>query len=190
MLTQLSTVKTRIGLTDTASDTIITSAIAAYSDRFERECNRNFARQINAIDEFDADQTEICPLHYPIESVASFDLKTTETDGWQAITPNHLLRNACVISLQQQPGCRSQQARVTYTGGYVLPGDTIGAGQTALPDDLEQACVEQVAYWFQNRNTLGLLSVTVGSGAHVAQIDLLPGVAEVLTKYTRMTFDQ
>jgi hypothetical protein len=29
--------------------------------------------------------------------------------------------------------------RVTYTGGYVLPGASPGAGQTALPDDLESA---------------------------------------------------
>jgi hypothetical protein len=28
-----------------------------------------------------------------------------------------------------------------------------------LPDDLEHACVEQVAYWYQNRFRLGLLSM-------------------------------
>ena len=37
--------------------------------------------------------------------------------------------------------------RLTYTGGYVLPGDTPGPGQTPLPDDLEQAAVEQCAAW-------------------------------------------
>jgi len=42
-------------------------------------------------------------------------------------------------------------------GGYVLPGTTPSAGQTALPDDLEQAAVEQVAYWFRNRDNTGLL---------------------------------
>ncbi|HWX22592.1 MAG TPA: hypothetical protein VN578_22040 [Candidatus Binatia bacterium] len=39
---------------------------------------------------------------------------------------------------------------------YVLPGTSSAPGQTALPDDLEQAAVEQVAYWFQNREHLGL----------------------------------
>lgn len=33
-------------------------------------------------------------------------------------------------------------ARVTYTGGYVLPGAQVGAGQAALPADLESAAVE------------------------------------------------
>ena len=45
---------------------------------------------------------------------------------------------------------------MTLTGGYVLPGTTPSAGQTALPDDLEQAAVEQVAYWFQKQTTARL----------------------------------
>ena len=66
-------------------------------------------------------------------------------------------------------------ARVTYTGGYVLPGDTPDAGQTALPDDLEQAAVEQVAYWFRNRDSTGLLRVWPHGGVYEAflQSDLL-----------------
>jgi hypothetical protein len=64
------------------------------------------------------------------------------------------VRRACVISLLTPLGIASQQARVTYTGGYVLPGATPGAGQTALPAELEQACVEQAAYWYQNRHRL------------------------------------
>jgi hypothetical protein len=190
MLTQLSTVKTRLNLTDIGSDTILTNAIGAYSDRFDRECNRKFARQTNAIEEFPADALEICPSAWPIESVSSFDVKTNEAEGWQSITPDYLLRNNCVISLECAAGSRFQQARVTYTGGYVLPGDTVGAGQTPLPNDIEQACVEQVAYWFQNRDSLGVLSATTGSGSKLVQGDLLPGVTAVLQKYTRMSFDQ
>jgi hypothetical protein len=194
MLTQLSTVKARLVIGDTASDDILTNAIAAYSERFDRECNRKLARQVNVTEEFPADQLEICPASWPLESVSGFALKSNETDGWQTITPapNYLLRNACVVSLISAFGSRFQQARVTYTGGFVLPGTTPGAGQTALPADLEQACVEQVCYWYQNRTTLGVLSITVGagSGAHVPETDLLPGVTAVLTKYKRMTFDQ
>ena len=189
MLTQLSTVKTRLQLPDTTYDDILAAAIAAFSERFDRECNRKFARQENAVEEFPADQLEICPACWPIESVASFDIKSNETDGWQTVTsaPSYLMRNACVISLTSPLGWRHQQARVTYTAGYVLPGATPGAGQTALPADIEQACIDQVAYWFLNRTTPGLISVTVTSGAHVQTIDLLPSVAAVLQKYQRMT---
>ncbi len=192
MLTQLSTVKTRLNVTDTSFDGPLANAIAGFSERFERECNRKFARQVNAIEEFSADQIEICPVSWPIESVGSFDLKTKESDGWQPVTPtpDYLIRSNCVISLETATGSRFQQARVTYTGGYVLPGTTPGTGQTPLPSDLEQACVEQVVYWYQNRTTLGFLTATVGPGTHLVQGDLLPGVAAVLQKYTRISFDQ
>lgn len=189
MLTQLSTVKSRLQLSDTTYDDILNYAIVGFSARFDRECNRTFARQVGVVEEFAANQLEICPAAWPIESVTSFDLKTNEADRWQSVTPapEYLLRNACVISLNAPLGCRRQQARVTYTGGYVLPGTTPDAGQTALPADLEQACVEQVAYWFLNRTSPGLISATITNGAHVQTVDLLPSVADVLQKYQRMT---
>ena len=42
---------------------------------------------------------------------------------------------------------------LTYAAGYVLPGTDPSAGQTPLPSDLEQAGIEQVAFWFQNRTS-------------------------------------
>ena len=84
-------------------------------------------------------------------------------------------------------GTKYEQGRVTYTGGYVLPGTTPGAGQTALPDDLEHACTEQVAYWYQNRFRLGLLSMPAEGRTffNIAQIDLLPQVQSILKRYER-----
>lgn len=75
---------------------------------------------------------------------------------------------------------------LTFTGGCVLPGTTRGAGQTALPDDLEHACVEQVAYWYQNRFRLGLISIPAeGRTFYLAQSDLLPQVQSILKRYER-----
>src|SRR6266705_1163556 len=54
MLTQLSTVKSRLALTVTDYDDLLTSAIKAVSDRFDKECNRNLARTTAATHEFDA----------------------------------------------------------------------------------------------------------------------------------------
>ena len=78
---------------------------------------------------------------------------------------------------------------VEYTGGYVLPDDTPDAGQTALPDDLEQAAVEQVAYWFRNRDATGLIRSWPHDGTYDAflQSDLLLEVRAVLKKYERWT---
>src|SRR2546422_6596683 len=145
MLTQLSTVKSRLALTVTDYDDLLTNAIKAVSARFDKECNRNLARTTAATHEFDASDTEILPPCYPMEAVTKFELKSNETDGWIEQTGvQYLLRRQCVVSIStpinyQLSTINSPLARMTYTGGYVLPGDTPDAGQTALPDDLEQA---------------------------------------------------
>ena len=66
-----------------------------------------------------------------------------------------------------------------------VPGDTPGVGQVPLPDDLEQAAVEQVAYWYRNRDKLGLLRSWPHQGTYetFAQLDLLLEVKSVLRKY-------
>ena len=188
LLAQLATVKTRLGISDATDDTLLTNFIEFASARFERETNRALERAADTTEEFPADQTEIMIARFPLESVASFHLKQNETDGWvlQSDT-NYLIRRACVISLSAPLGTKYEQARVTYTGGYVLPGSVPGAGETALPDDLEHACVEQVAYWYQNRFRLGLTSMPAEGRTffNLAQIDLLPQVAPVLKRYER-----
>ena len=190
MLTQLSTLKSRLAIleTDTTNDLLLTNAIKAVSARFDAECNRRLGREENAIYEFPAEALEICCPGYPIETIARFELKTSEADGWVEQTGvEHLVRNDCVISLAAALGNFRAQARVIYTGGYVLPGNSVGPGQTALPDDLEQAAVEQVAYWFQNRDRAGLLRTWDYHATYrqFADLDLLPGVRAVLANYAR-----
>jgi len=46
---------------------------------------------------------------------------------------------------------------VTYTGGYVLPGTTVGAGQAAVADDLEQAAVDKWRGGSWTADKLGLI---------------------------------
>ena len=82
---------------------------------------------------------------------------------------------------------------MTLTGGYVLPGDpdpqpsTNNPQPVRLPDDLEQAAVEQVAYWFRNRDKTGLIRSWPHDGTYeaFAQSDLLLEVRAVLKKYQR-----
>src|SRR6266542_3295116 len=138
MLTQLSTVKARLGIDefDLSSDAILTNAINAISVRFDKETNRTLARTVATTQEFSADDTEICLESYPVESVTKFELKQNETEGWIEQTDvEHLIRRACVLSLALPLDTRrstlvTSQARVTYTGGYVLPGTTVSAGRS------------------------------------------------------------
>lgn len=191
MLTQLSTVKARLGISeyDVQYDSILTNAIKAVSERFDQECNRTLSRTVDAAEEFGAEEREILPACFPVESVTGFELKRNETEGWAAQSGlEFLVRRGCVISLAEAAGECGELARVIYTGGFVPPGTSVGAGQTALPDDLEQAAVEQVAAWFQSRDKLGLVRHWPKGGIYeeFAQTELLITVAAVLRRYERI----
>jgi hypothetical protein len=193
MLTQLATVKARLGLleSDTQYDALLTGAIAAFSARFDRECNRMFARTVGATQEFPAGEIEIPVCCYPIETVTRFELKSAESSGWvETAGVEHLVRAGCVVSLPVPlwPLRNSATlARVTYTGGYVLPGNTPGVGQTALPVEVENAAIEQVAFWFERRETQGVIRVwpTGGNYMQLVDTDLMPAVRAVLRRHTR-----
>jgi hypothetical protein len=197
MLAELATVKARLAIlpTDVSQDELLTRAIEAVSSRFDRECNRTLARTVDATQEFGAGETEIIARCYPIETVTKFELKTNEAEGWVEQTDvDYVLRQACVISLSmplsfvpQVSTAGPRLARVTYTGGYVMPGTTPAAGQTALPADLESAAVEQVACWFQQRDKLGLIRHWPSGGTYMvfSQLPLLPQVSAVIRPYRR-----
>jgi hypothetical protein len=195
MLTQLATVKARLTIlpTDVSQDELLTRAITAVSARFDRECNRTLARIVDATQEFEARETEIVAKCYPIEEVTRFELKTSEAEGWvEQAGADYIVRQACVISLSASlVGLgRSSEAwlgRVTYTGGYVMPGTAPGAGQTSLPADLESAAVEQVACWFQQRDKLGLIRHWPSGGTYMvfSQLPLLPQVSATIRPYRR-----
>ena len=162
MLAQLATVKARLAIPDidTTSDALLTNAIKAVSARFDRECNRTLARTENATCEFDAATTEIGVPVYPIETVTKWETKESESEGWvEQPAPSYLIRSACVISLHAPLSAINSApstGRVTYTGGYLLPGTVPPPPvppATPLPADIEQAAVEQVAFWFQKRTT-------------------------------------
>jgi hypothetical protein len=197
MLTQLATVKARLAIlpSDITQDELLTRAIAAVSARFDHECNRTLARTVGAAQEFGISETEIIARCYPIETVSKFEFKSSEAEGWVEQTGvDYVLRQACVISLSApltlvggsspaQPGL----ARVTYTGGYVMPGTVPGVGQTTLPADLESAAIEQVAVWFQLRDKLGLIRHWPSGGVYMvfSQLPLLPQVVASIRPYRR-----
>jgi hypothetical protein len=195
MLTQLATIKTRLAIPteDTQYDTLLTNAIQAVSARFDKETNRTLARTESATHEFDPGDTEIIVPCYPIETVTKFELKSTESTGWQEITPtpDYLIRRPCIISLLSPLRIPQSALRITYAGGYVLPGDNLqpSTSNFQLPADLENAAIEQVAYWFQTRDNIGLDTIWPHFGTYqkFAQLPLLLPVQQVLTHHRRWT---
>lgn len=194
--------KGRLGLDqfDDADDVVLNQLIGWVGERFDRECGRSFARQADTAEEFDGDAMELTVDRYPIESVTAFALKDNETDGWETQSDvDYLIKKAlngvaCLISLNSPLGTCAQRGRITYTGGYVLPGTTVGSGQTALPAAIEGAAIEQCAHWYQRRHALGLQSVS-GQGGGVTALpmsvvspqDLLPSVKNTLNLFRKIS---
>jgi hypothetical protein len=190
MLTQLDTVKTRLALLDTSYDVILEQAIIAISARFDQETNRSLARTENAVYEFPVGVTEIAVPCYPVEAVTRFEFKASEAEGWvEQPEVEHLVRRGCIICVTSgfilPP--TALIGRVTYAGGYLLPGAEPVPGANPLPADLEQAAVEQTAFWFQTRDLLGVIRQWPKGGNYVqfADPDLLPAVRRILERYTR-----
>lgn len=191
MLTQLSKVRERVGLTELEVqwDGLLTNAIKAVSARFDRHCNRTFARTVNATFEFDVRSTELAVPCYPVESVSKLEGKESEAAGWVEETEfDCVVRGGCVVSLAgglEETG--AVVGRLTYTGGYVLPGTAPGAGQTALPADVEDAAMEQVAFWFRNRDKLGLIRHWPKDGVYMVfeQLPMMTQVLAALRPYQR-----
>jgi hypothetical protein len=215
MITELLTVKTRLSIPqfETDEDTIIENFIKLMTARFDLECDRKLERQASAEFCFDGSTTSILVDRYPLESVTSFWLKENETDGWVEQTGvEHLISpSKCLLTLQTPLGYAGTVGKIIFDGGYVMPGITATAGQTELPDDLEQAAVEQVAYLYSNSARIGIVSAGGGAGAvdllremrllpegdtvadgniwlKFMQIDLLPQVINVLNRYKRMVW--
>ncbi len=197
MLTQLATVKARLAIApaDISQDELLTRAIEAVGARFDRECNRTLARTVDAKQEFDARDTEIIARCYPMETVSKFELKGSEAEGWVEQTGvSYLIRAGCIVTLCEPLaplalGLATGPAlgRVTYTGGYVMPGTAPGVGQVALPADLENAAIEQAAVWYQQRDKLGLIRHWPSGGTYLvlSQLPLLPQVSAMLRPYRR-----
>ncbi len=159
MFARLNLLKERLLIPayETEYDKLLEYFIGFTSYRFEKECNRFFKRQENFSEEFSAEQTELIVSRYPIEFVSSIEVKRNEQIGWEPVNDvTYIIRHKCVVSLLRPIGSSKEQIKLTYTGGYVLPDEPALNGQTPLPPDLEDACIEQTAYFFKNRERLGL----------------------------------
>lgn len=199
MLTTITSVKARLGIdtADVKDDALLTNLIALVSARVENECNRTFGYAQNVTDDFEGDETELRVSHYPIDETqtVSYQLLTKASEGWQTLDQaEYVLRRKCVVSLLSRLGEWKMVLRLQYSGGYVLPdaSSVVPGGSTPpnLPDDLQFACVEQITYWYQNKDHLGLKSITAGGQAggsisHVGNLDLLPIVSATLSRYER-----
>lgn len=190
MLTTIIAARRRLRLPDTADDDWLDAAIKWSTGHIEGVCNRDFGLVAGAVQNFAGGDCAVLLRRYPVASLDGVDIQNRDT--WDPLTladlDYTLDAESGVLQWATPLGGPDGIARVTYTGGYVLPGDEITAGQIALPADLEVACLELVANWYQRRDQLGLTSVSAGGGSatQIVGLNLLPLVKESIEPYRRM----
>lgn len=196
MLCLLADLKVRLKIAeaDVVDDAVLEGFISGVSGRFAKECNRTFDYAAAATFEFRADEMNLVVDRYPIITVDSFELKTREVDGFVGQSGIEYVVNPTrsIVELAAPLGTSREIGSVTYEGGYILPGTTPTTGQTALPAEIEQAAIEQCAYFYQNKDRLGISSLSNSGGSLakdpvsvVSPLSLLPQVMAVLKKYER-----
>ena len=170
--------------------------IETFYARAEQETGRKFLIQTSTTEVFSArpGQMSLRLTRYPVSSITSvkqdssgdFSSATAmSSDNYEIDT----LGDEGVLRLRWNsfnggPG----SVQVVYVGGLIEKISGVNAS-TNVPWDLRMAAIRQVAYWYQRRSSLGLLSESIGGGSVSikSEQDLLEDVRAVLNNYMPTT---
>ncbi len=160
--------------------------------KFDRHCNRVFERDTAAVDIFTARASAWVLRRFPVETLASVELRDADgtledqdTSEWQLDSGSGLLQSPGLA------GTPMQQIRVSYTGGYWLDqrdGSAMPAEATELPDDVLEAWIAQCQHEAESRGIFEALSLRSQKDENTPRtsgLGLLDDVAAMLRTYRR-----
>ncbi|MGV8123096.1 MAG: head-tail connector protein [Candidatus Xenobiia bacterium LiM19] len=200
-LTTLSTLKgyLRIGVSENDDDAELQRLIRVASGQIEKYCGRKFD-SAQHIETFTGNGRQLLYLtHRPVASVTSVvvDDSTDAATNYSITDEAALYRElgwvsglaaqSGIVGDMPDPEHKGRNITVTYTAGYVLPGET---GRT-FPYDLEEACLQLCEYHFNHspRNR-GVQSENIGGySAQYITPSLVPENALVLPAHIRMLLE-
>jgi len=188
-------VKTRLGLSDTDYDDIITQIVGGVDSIFDQRTYRTLIAPVAAVTEYYSGLGYYLQLNrYPVISIASitesydydFDNSTPLTvnqDYRQMNSGKNGILYKRLGGWLDAPDC----IQVEYRGGFCAAGVAPGAGEHALPDDLREAAIQQTSLIFKRRDDIGLTSHGFDGGSVdiLQSISLLAEVKETLKHYRR-----
>lgn len=160
--------------------------------KFDRHCNRGFARVVNQIDKFSARAAAWVLTRFPVEAIATVELvdpdgaaeAIAEGDWWVDEKPG-------LLETETIAGTARQKIRITYTGGYWLDprdGTAMPADATPLPDDVLEAWVLQCQHEAESRGLFHAVSFRAQkdeAAPGTADAGLLEAVTETLRPHRR-----
>ncbi len=161
-LTTIAAVKAYPDFVSGASDPLLARLITAASSAIQRYTNRDIVQQTyNEVRDGNGGARIVlrqfpaqAPSSLIVDGVAILQQTTPLGMGW-------VFDGYRVLSLYGFRFSRGySNVLITYTAGWAGPSP----GPSAIPSDIEQACIELVAFFFRNRSRIGDQSLTVGAG--------------------------
>jgi len=185
---------------DTQYDSVLQTIASGIAERFNKYCNRKFARVAGEQVTFDAQRTFYLTPRFPFETLTKLELHATTTDVWDDITTAIVQSDPAIGWIYfgcflGDPICL---VRLTYTGGFFYetkePTDegyptAVPAGSTPVPPDLKGAWLMQCLHEFQCKDRLlptGLAdAVKSRTDLRFEQMQLLPEVQNAISQFRR-----
>lgn len=177
--------------TETTWDAALGKLGLSIATRMEGAINRKLDRAVGAVDEFTAWTLGVTLRRYPVETIATVQVRTA--DGTLAAATDHTTDLAAgLLEFVTVPGSRDERLVVTYTGGYwldPLTGATLPAGATALPDDLLELWVAEVQAHAESRGLFSEVGLRPAKSSEKQKLlgGLTEGTVDGLRPYRRFS---
>lgn len=174
-LCTLDNVKTFLSLTTSGSDVLLTELITRVSKSIESYCDRTFDSQ--SYTEYFDGGSEVFPSNYPITTVTSVHYDTNREYGTDDLIDStyYTTIDSRSIAFDDEYKKYPNALKVVYT-----------AGLSSVPEDLKQACIDEVARVFKMKEyrSIELLSDDKGSYTYITD-NFLPSSKSIIDRYKR-----
>lgn len=178
-LTTIDRIKTKLGITTTQSDTMLTRIIYSCTDFLENACSQRFLRTAYTQQLYDGSNIDGSPKtmlflnNSNVTTISSFQYRTGAKSNptwvdFQADTYQEMLVLG-VIRVRLPPGL--QNIRISYTAGYLI--DFTNENDPALhtlPYDITDLCERLAIKFYKRRESEGRAAESFGSGGGQSSI--------------------
>jgi hypothetical protein len=202
----LAKLKARLRITVNTYDTLLEDAITVASSLIAQSMHRPLGYVAAQVDYVVGDgTTELLVKRPPVWSIASVSIDGAALDAseYECVSEEDKYGGVIINSAGWRwttmlagegaardplPGHERRSWKVTYAGGYQLPGQNAVAGVDALPAHIEEACYRAAAYFFAQMSSdptvqsesLLSYSATYGAAATTIGRTGLPIVVEAM----------
>lgn len=207
-LTTLSTVKARLGITDSSSDTLLEALINAASEAIVNYCGRSLHYEADleeyvkgygtnrlqlsrgpiwSIDSIFAGESELDADGYEVRGRDKYAGLVYRPQGWPWTA-----RLSRTVAQNPVPGTEREDYLVTYAAGFQTPSQSPVVGVDALPQAIQEACIMATTALYgrvgsdPNVQSESLLSYSVTYGAADQASVLPPLCRSILDAYRWM----